>query len=144
MKLKALVVDDSGIMRKMVMRGLRESKLAEFDFVEAGDGADALAKFDPDETDMVFVDWNMPKMTGIEFVREVRAKYQRHVPIVMITTESAVGKIEEAFEDAGVDAYITKPFTPDVLTKKLQPLFSKMKAAPAKKSGGFFSKLLGG
>ena len=63
--LKALVVDDSGVMRKMVMKALTDAKLVTFEFVEAVDGRDALTKFDPKQIDIAFVDWNMPNMTGI-------------------------------------------------------------------------------
>ena len=145
MNIRALVIDDSGIMRKMVMRSLRESKLADFSFEEAADGREGCKKFSPDSIDMVFVDWNMPNMSGIEFVREIRAVHSQHVPIIMVTTESSMGKVEEAFEDAGVDAYITKPFTTDVLKQKLGPLFEQLASAGAGAGGGggFFSKLLG-
>ncbi|MBM3958093.1 MAG: response regulator, partial [Gemmatimonadetes bacterium] len=64
MEINALVVDDSGIMRKMVMRSLAESRLAQFTFTEAQDGADALTKFRDAAFDMLFVDWNMPNMSG--------------------------------------------------------------------------------
>jgi two-component system, chemotaxis family, chemotaxis protein CheY len=138
---RALVVDDSGIMRKLVMKALAESRLAQFEFTEATDGEDALAKFNPETIDLVLVDWNMPKMNGVDFVRKVRALgCKRRVPIVMVTTENTMGKVEEALNDAGADSYICKPFTADVLKQKLGPLFEKM-AAPAPKVG-FFSKLL--
>ncbi len=137
MDIHALVVDDSGIMRKLVMRSLRESKLAQFTFEEAQDGLDAIAKFD-ESIQMVFVDWNMPNMSGIEFVKKVREAEEGHVPIVMITTEGTMGKVEEALNEGGVDCYIVKPFTPDVLTKKLDPLFEKLGGA---NKGGFFTKL---
>ena len=138
MDVRALVVDDSGIMRKMVMRSLKETELAEFTFVEAEDGVDALQKFDPDEIDMVFADWNMPNMTGIELVRMIRETCE-DIPIVMITTESTMAKVEEALDSAGADGYVVKPFTPDVLTKKLTPLFERMAAGGDSK--GFFGKL---
>jgi two-component system chemotaxis response regulator CheY len=141
MELNALVVDDSGIMRKMVMRSLRETELANFVFTEAVDGVDGLEKFDPDATDILFVDWNMPNMTGIEMVRKVRASQKHHVPIVMVTTEGTMGKVQEALDKGGVDSYVVKPFTVDVLKKKLTPLFEKLAAARSKKSGGFFGKL---
>jgi len=144
MTINALVVDDSGIMRELVMRSLTESGLAEFMFSEASDGRDALAKFDPAVTDMVFVEWNLPNMSGIDFVREVRATHRRPVPVVMITTESTMGKVEEAFGTGVVDAYIIKPFTTDVLRRKLTRLFQKLAPPAPAKSGGFFSKLFRG
>ena len=144
MDIHALVVDDSGIMRKMVMRSLSQSGLANFTFTEACDGADALEKFDPETISMMFVDWNMPNMPGIDLIRAVRsAEVDDHVPIVMITTESTMDKIEEALDQAGVDSFIVKPFTVDVLRKKLTPLFEKITAEIEGKSkgGGFFGKL---
>lgn len=140
MEIHALVVDDSGIMRKLVMRSLIESKLANFMFTEGKDGLDALTQFDPQKINMIFVDWNMPNMNGIDFVRKIRSTQQNHVPIVMITTESTMGKVEEALDQAGVDCFIVKPFNTEVLQKKLTPLFERL-AAGDKKSDGFFSKL---
>ncbi len=140
MDINALVVDDSGVMRKMVMRNLTESRMARFTFTEAKDGADALEKFDPKHTDIVFLDWNMPNMSGIEVVRKLRATVKKHIPIVMITTEGTMGKVEEALDDAGADGYIVKPFTAEVVRKKLEPVLAKLEQTQ-KKSGGFFGKL---
>jgi two-component system, chemotaxis family, chemotaxis protein CheY len=136
----ALVVDDSGIMRKMVMRSLREANLAQFTFTEAVDGLDALSKFDPKTMDMIFVDWNMPNMNGIDFIRKVRQTEKSHTPIVMVTTESTVGKMDEAMAEVAVDKYIAKPFTADDLIKRLGPLFESM-SAKGEQNKGFFSKL---
>ena len=142
MDMHAMVVDDSGIMRKMVMKSLLESKLANFMFTEAVDGQDALTKFDPKVIKMMFVDWNMPNMTGIELVRKIRETAPTHVPIVMITTEGTMGRVEEALDQCGVDGYVVKPFTVEVLQKKLGPLFEKIQDSQ-KKSKGFFGKLAG-
>ncbi len=139
MEIQALVVDDSRIMRKLVMRSLTESRLAQFTYTESGDGVEGLAAFDVKTTGMIFVDWNIPNLNGVDFVREVRSIQKRHIPIVMITTESTMGKVEEALDQAGADCFIVKPFTTEVLQKKLQPLFDKL--VEAKKSGGFFGKL---
>jgi two-component system chemotaxis response regulator CheY len=145
-KVKALVVDDSRVMRNMVMQSLTKSGLAEFEFVEGSDGADALAKFNPTEIDIAFVDWNMPNMTGIDFVRAARAKGDtEHVPMIMVTSEKTMGKMEEALDSAGANAYICKPFTVDELKHKLQKIFDGIEAyrqgqeQPA--GGGFFSRL---
>jgi len=139
MDIHAMVVDDSGIMRKMVMRSLRQADLANFTFTEACDGVDALEKFDPKVIDMLFVDWNMPNMNGVELIRKIRATEKSHVPVVMITTESTMGKMDEAMEQVNVDKYLAKPFTVEGLQKRLQPLFEKL--AAAKKKKGFFGKL---
>jgi two-component system chemotaxis response regulator CheY len=153
--LKALVVDDSGVMRKMVMKGLTDSKLADFEFVEAEDGKDALAKFDPKQVDIGFIDWNMPNMTGIEFVREIRALYGSEstgVPLVMVTSEKTMGKVQEALDEAGADAFISKPFTVAELQSKLKKTIERagirrLRRERSQKqqqpSGGIFSKLFG-
>lgn len=126
MEITAMVVDDSAIMRKMVMRSLTESGVASFTYIEGVDGQDALEKFDPNAVEMIFVDWNMPNMNGLEFVKKVREITDHHIPVIMVTTESTMGKVEEAMEDGGVDTFICKPFTTDVLKAKLRPLFEKL------------------
>lgn len=153
--IKALVVDDSGVMRKMVMKGLSDSKLAEFEFVEAADGQDALSKFDPKTIDIGFIDWNMPNMSGVDFVREIRSLYgggPTGVPMVMVTSEKTMGKIEEALDDAGADAFICKPFTVEELQSKLKKTVDKAgirrirREASQKKpqqTGGLLAKLFG-
>jgi two-component system chemotaxis response regulator CheY len=141
MKMRAMVVDDSRVMRNMVMQALRKTRLAEFEFVEAEDGADALKKFNPSGLDIVFADWNMPNMNGIDFVRHVRAMANTdHIPIVMVTSEKAMGKVETALDEAGANEYICKPFTVEQLERKLSGLFAEI-AQNQQKSSGFFSKL---
>lgn len=144
MKAVALVIDDSRVMRNIVMKELRVSGLAEFEFIEAEDGADALKKFNPSKIDIAFVDWNMPNMSGIEFVRKVRKMNQaKNIPLVMVTSEKTVGKIEEALDHAGANAYISKPFTAETLQRKLAPLMKQIEENQASRSGGgFFSKLM--
>lgn len=144
MDIHAMVVDDSKIMRKMVMRSLQDADLATFTFCEAEDGADALKQFEVNEAQiqMMFVDWNMPNMNGIDFIREVRARQKKHIPVVMITTESSIGKMDEAMNGVKVDKYIAKPFTVEGLQKRLAPLFNEIAESQKKASkGGFFSKL---
>lgn len=130
-------------MRNMVMTSLRQTNLGDFEFVEAEDGADALSKFNVKNTDIVFVDWNMPNMSGIDFVRKVRKIGKtEHIPIVMVTSEKTMGKLEEALDQAGANAYVTKPFTVEFLQRKISPLLEGMKAKESK--GGFFSRLVSG
>jgi two-component system chemotaxis response regulator CheY len=134
-KLKALVIDDSGVMRKMVMKSLADSQLALFDFVEAVDGADALTKFDPNEFHIAFIDWNMPNMTGIDLVRKIRAlEDTSHVGLVMVTSEKTMGKIQEALDEAGADAFITKPFTVEELQHKLKKVIEKVSVAALRRA----------
>jgi len=142
LKVRALVIDDSQVMRGIVMRSLKNSGIADFDFTEAGDGAEGLNKFSPGNTDIIFVDWNMPVMTGIEFVRRMRDNPKgTQVPIVMVTSEKTMGKMEDALDKAHANAYICKPFTIDDLKRQVGPLLKGIGGAPAKQ-GGFFSKLM--
>ena len=139
-KINALVIDDSGIMRKMVMRGLEEMGLCEFEFVEADDGAEGLKKFNPRAIDIIFVDWNMPNMDGMDMVRKLRAQHSGdNLPIVMVTTEKLTGKMEEAL-DGGVDTFISKPFTTESLKRRVGPLLERVQAEKPK--GGFFKRLV--
>lgn len=123
---------------------------------KATDGQDALTKFDPKEIDIGFVDWNMPNMTGIEFVREVRSLYgggMTGCPLVMVTSEKTIGKIQEALDEAGADAFICKPFTVEELQSKLKKVVERAgirrvrkeraQKAPAQPAGGFLAKLSG-
>ncbi|AMV28031.1 hypothetical protein VT84_26740 [Gemmata sp. SH-PL17] len=144
--LRALVVDDSRIMRNMVMNALKQSRLATFEFTEASDGADALTKFDPTKFDICFVDWNMPNMNGVEFVKKARAGGTAfHIPMVMVTSEQTMAKIEEALNQAGADSFICKPFTPDDMRVKLEKLVNKVlktkTPAEQQSGGGFFGGL---
>ena len=156
MVLKALVIDDSRVMRSMVMQSLQKSKLADFQFVEAEDGADALAKFNPNEIHIAFVDWNMPNMTGVEFVRKVRSLGNTDdIPMVMVTSEKSMGKVQEALDEAGADSYICKPFTVEEMQVKLKKVVDKAALAQSRRArllrekqqpaptGGFFRSLLG-
>lgn len=128
-KLNALVIDDSRIMRQMVMESLRKAKLAEFEFVEAEDGQVALSKLAENDIHIAFVDWNMPNMSGIDFVRAVRAAEKRDgqdaIPLVMVTSEKTLGKVEEALDEAGADSFISKPFTVETMEVKLKKVVEK-------------------
>ena len=115
--MKALIIDDSRAMRRIlnqIVSGLG------FDVLEAGNGQEGLdALFASDDIQLVLVDWNMPEMNGLEFVEAVRAKpdYQR-LSLVMVTTESEPARMARALM-AGVDEFVMKPFTPDILLEKL-------------------------
>ena len=117
--MKFLVIDDSATMRRIVVNSLQRIGFTEV--VEAGDGAEALKAFDP-SIGFVITDWNMPNMSGIEFVRALRARPDgASVPVLMVTTRSVKEDIVAAIE-AGVSNYIVKPFTPQVLKEKIDQL----------------------
>jgi two-component system chemotaxis response regulator CheY len=86
----------------------------------AEDGMEALELFKQNEYDVLFTDWNMPNMNGLELVKHVR-KLDDDIPIVMITTEGGKVEVITAIK-AGVNNYIVKPFTPQVLKEKLQAI----------------------
>ena len=117
--MKFLVVDDSSTMRRIVVNSLQRIGFA--DTVEAGDGKEALDKFDP-SVKFVITDWNMPNMTGTELAKALRERGEQ-VPILMVTARSVREDIIEAME-AGVNNYIVKPFTPQILKEKIDALLS--------------------
>ncbi len=119
--MKFLVVDDSATMRRIVLNSLQ--RIGYTDFVEAEDGADALAKCDG-SIGFVITDWNMPNMSGTDFARALRAQdATKHLPILMVTARSVREDIITALE-SGVNNYIVKPFTPQVLKEKIDALLT--------------------
>lgn len=112
---KVLVVDDSGTMRKIIIRALNTVGFS--DIVEASDGNDGLAKFKNHECTLVLTDWNMPNKNGLDLVRDIRSQNVQ-VPIIMVTTEAEKRQVMAAIQ-AGVSDYLVKPFTADVLRAKL-------------------------
>ncbi|WP_447968339.1 response regulator [Nitrospira sp. M1] len=113
-----LVIDDSKAMR-IILRQILESLGGQVE--EAVDGRDGLQKLQAmGPVDVVLVDWNMPAMNGLEFLKTIRAdaSYPR-VPVMMVTTETEVSQMEKAL-DAGADEYVMKPFTKDVIREKLR------------------------
>lgn len=124
-KIKALVVDDSKIMRSAVKRALDQLMLADFEYIEALDGQDALNKFNND-IQIMFVDWNMPNMTGVEFSRAIRDMGDNdHIPIIMVTAEKSMGKVDKALNEGGANEYVTKPFTADKMSKTISRYFDE-------------------
>ena len=124
--MKFLVVDDSATMRRIVVNSLH--RIGHADTIEAADGAEALNLFDS-SIGCVITDWNMPNMNGIDFVRELRSRAEgQSVPVLMVTTRSVREDILAAIE-AGVNNYIVKPFTPQVLKEKLDAVLKAAEAA---------------
>ncbi len=111
-----LVVDDSKVIRKVARRIL---ETLDFTVDEAGDGREALARCRAQVPDVVLLDWNMPVMTGMEFLRAIRrADLPQRPKIVFCTTESDFSQIRAAI-DAGADEYVMKPFDRQTLRDKL-------------------------
>ena len=110
-----LIVDDSKMIRRVATRILRELK---FDPSEAGNGREAIDMCEISMPDAILLDWNMPVMDGLTFLKTLRSSKGGTKPIVVFcTAERDVLKIAEAL-DAGADEYIMKPFDSDILGSK--------------------------
>ncbi len=120
MGLKVLLADDSGVMRKIILRALNALEIT--DVTEAADGAEALEFFNSESYDLVLSDWNMPNLNGLDLVKAIRATGST-VPIFMITTESEQSRVLQAIQ-AGASNYLVKPFEQEVLLDKLQKYVS--------------------
>jgi two-component system, chemotaxis family, chemotaxis protein CheY len=124
-KIKALIVDDSSVMRKIVERSLRQAGVDLEKVLEAGNGAEALVALQGGAVDLILCDINMPVMDGLEFVRQVATvDTAKGVPIVMITTEGSESHVVQALS-AGARGYIRKPFTPEQVKEHVLPLLGK-------------------
>jgi two-component system chemotaxis response regulator CheY len=117
---QALIIDDSAVMRKILKLNLGSLG---FEIFEAGNGREGLERLrEMTKADLVMVDWNMPEMDGIDFVRAVRAEsIYNAVILVMVTTNNEAANIATALQ-AGANEYIMKPFTQDVIRQKLELL----------------------
>jgi len=112
MSKRALIVDDSNVMREMVSFTLRD---AGFEVLEAVNGQDALTKLEGQNVDVILTDLNMPVMDGITFIRNARGlTHTRYIPILMLTTESQAEK-KMLGKAAGATGWIVKPFDPSKL-----------------------------
>jgi len=118
--MRILIVDDSVTMRKIISKSL--SSAGYEDIVEAGDGAEAMSKMAG--VNLVLLDWNMPVMDGLSFVKEARqSPVFGKVPIIMVTTEGAQKEVLVALKE-GVTDYVVKPFRPEVLVQKVESVLN--------------------
>ena len=121
-ELKILAVDDSPTMRRIIINTLKRAGFD--DVVEASNGKDALAKMKIENPNFVITDWNMPEMDGLTFVSNLRSQPEyKNLPVLMITTRSVKEDIVHAMK-AGVDNYIVKPFTPEILKAKIDQMLA--------------------
>ncbi len=120
--MKILIVDDSITIRRIISTALKTVGYSET--VEAANGKEALAKLENGNVDFIITDWNMPEMTGIEFIRSVRSDGKNaKLPVLMVTTNAAKDDIVEALR-AGVTNYVVKPFTPDTMKEKIEAVLA--------------------
>jgi two-component system chemotaxis response regulator CheY len=115
---KAMIVDDSPSARAILAGILEELG---YDVREASDGREALALVEQDcDLSLFLVDWSMPEIGGLEFVKRLRADARfRRIPVIMITAETDPARVTRALE-AGVNEYVMKPFTKDAVEAKLR------------------------
>lgn len=119
--MKALVVDDSAVMRKVLIGALGRAGIADVD--QAADGQEAVAATESKEYNLVLMDWNMPNMLGIDAVRTIRAN-GKTMPIIMVTTEAEKSRVIDALK-AGAQNYVIKPFEPATIVSKIQEVLAK-------------------
>lgn len=117
--MKLLVVDDSSTMRRIIKNTL--FRLGYENVLEAGNGVEAWEILDQNsDIEILITDWNMPEMNGLELVKKTRADERFvDIPIIMVTTEGGKAEVITAIK-AGVNNYIVKPFTPQILKEKLE------------------------
>ena len=123
--MRVMVIDDSKTMRNIEKSILNQLGYSEIE--EACNGQDALTKVAAFNPDLLLVDWNMPNMDGLAFVKTYREQGNK-TPIIMVTTENEKTRIVEAIK-AGVQNYVVKPFTPDVLGERIADTMAKAEAA---------------
>src|SRR5690348_11053839 len=123
--MKILLVDDSRTMRNIQKKVLEP--LGGVEFIEAGDGVEALSALATvgGAVDLMLVDWNMPNMDGLTFVKRVREK-DKTSPVIMVTTEAEKTRVIEALK-AGASNYMIKPFTSEGLMEKVKQTLEKAK-----------------
>jgi len=123
-RMKVLVVDDFATMRKIVRNILKQIGFE--DITEAEDGNAALRILKSDKIGLVVTDWNMPNMSGLELLQEIRKNSQTsNLPVLMVTAEGLKENVMEAVK-AGVNNYVVKPFTAEVLQEKIETIFKKL------------------
>ena len=116
--MNALIIDDSRAMRRILSKIVAPLG---FNIVEAGDGQEGLERFyATSDVEVVLVDWNMPVMNGLEFVKTIRADaHGINQKIIMVTTETEPAQMARALM-AGVDEFVMKPFTAEILLDKMK------------------------
>lgn len=122
--MRVLLVDDSRTMRTIQKNALKAMGFEDID--EASDGLEALKCVEQESPGLILLDWNMPNMDGMTFLKEFRAN-NKATPVVMVTTEAEKSRVIEAIK-AGVNNYIVKPFTPEDFNSRITETLAKRKA----------------
>jgi len=122
--MRALVVDDSAVMRKVLIGALSRAGITEVD--QAADGVEAVDASNDADYGLILMDWNMPNMLGIDAVRAIREKDKDSI-IIMVTTEAEKSRVIEALK-AGANSYILKPFEPATIISKISEVVEGVKS----------------
>jgi two-component system chemotaxis response regulator CheY len=118
-----LVVDDSRIMRNIIKNTLQYLHQPDDEYLDAADGAEALEILMHNHIDLILLDWNMPRLNGLELVKKLRNMEQFvNLPIIMVTSEAAKYNVIEAIKE-GVNDYLVKPVTERGLLSKIKRIF---------------------
>lgn len=126
-RMKVLVVDDFATMRKIVRNILKQIGFE--DITEAEDGSAALRVIKNEPIGLVVTDWNMPNMSGLDLLREIRQNPETaRLPVLMVTAEGLKENVMDAVK-AGVNNYVVKPFTAEVLQEKIETIFKRQASA---------------
>ena len=122
LSINVLIVDDFATMRRILRNILKQ--LGFTNIIEADDGTTALEVLDKQKIDLIISDWNMPKMSGLDLLKAVRADDAfKDIPFLMVTAEAQKENIIDAVQ-AGVSNYIVKPFTAEQISEKLENIFN--------------------
>ncbi|MDR2535973.1 MAG: response regulator [Treponema sp.] len=121
-----LVVDDSRIMRSLIKNLFTDLDIGHCEYVEAENGEEAFKLVQHRPIDLVFLDWNMPKMLGIDFLKQIRSipKFKQ-LPIIMITSEISKANVIEALKHGATD-YIIKPIDEKNFREKIGKILRNM------------------
>ena len=119
--MRILVVDDSPTIRELIKVFLKELDFTNVE--EAADGSNALEKLKSEVFDLVITDWNMPKLSGLDLLKAIRADDKmRKIPVLMVTSVSEKDNVIQAVQ-AGINDYILKPISAEVLKSKIDKIF---------------------
>lgn len=124
LKMKILVVDDFSTMRRIIKNILKQ--LGYENIEEAEDGVQGFSKLKGGGFNFVVSDWNMPNMDGLEMLRKIRSDTElKDLPVLMVTAEAEKDKVVAAIK-AGVNNYVVKPFTAEILKEKMDKIFERL------------------
>jgi two-component system chemotaxis response regulator CheY len=125
MTYKMLVVDDSLPMRAIIIRTIKASGFKDAEFLQAGNGSEALEVLGSEWLDLVVTDYNMPDMNGMELIQEMKKDdILKAIPVLVVTTEGSRQKVDEFIQE-GAAGYVKKPFTPEDIRFELTKILGE-------------------